>query len=157
MQVSVWREHDAMRRRGIGFEVIPRSFHDEKETIPASLQPRVLTAIYGPGLKRFDAKRWSASDAGGLKGSAKENASRQKQGKEQQNAPCRHERPCPPLLRGGRQRNADHFPARIRRRLHQLGAADALLLAPAPLHRLFSARLRAVGSTAVGRGLHLQA
>src|ERR1700677_4449915 len=61
-----------MRRRGIGFEVIPRSFHDEKETIPASLQPRVLTAIYGPGLKRFDAKRWSACDAGRLKGSAKE-------------------------------------------------------------------------------------
>jgi hypothetical protein len=33
MRVSVWQEHDAMRQRGIGFAVIPRLFHDEKETI----------------------------------------------------------------------------------------------------------------------------
>ena len=56
------------------------------------------------------------------------------------------ERQCPPLFRGGRQRNADHLPARIRRRPHQLGTADALLLARAPLHRLFRARLYAVAT-----------
>ena len=57
---------------------------------------------------------------------------------------------CPPLFRRSGQRNADHFPARIRGRPHQLGAADALLLARPPLHRLFRARLHAVGRAADG-------
>jgi len=30
---AVWREQDFMRRRKIGFEVIPRSFHGEKDPI----------------------------------------------------------------------------------------------------------------------------
>jgi proline iminopeptidase len=46
------------------------------------------------------------------------------------------------------QRNADYLPARIRGRLHQLGAADALLLARPPLHCLFRARLYALGCAA---------
>ena len=33
------------------------------------------------------------------------------------------------------------FCARVRRRLSQLGTADAVLLAAAPLHHLFGARL----------------
>jgi hypothetical protein len=46
LRVSVWREQDAMRQCGIGFEVIPRSFRDEKQTIFASLQPRALTVLF---------------------------------------------------------------------------------------------------------------
>ncbi len=49
------------------------------------------------------------------------------------------------LLREVRQRHAGDLRARIRRRLPQLGAADALLRAPLPLHRLQRARLSAVG------------
>ena len=67
------------------------------------------------------------------------------------------QRQCPPLFRRSGHRNADHLPARIRGRPHQLGAADALLLARPPLHRLFRARLHAVGRAAIGRRLHLQA
>src|ERR1035437_9552027 len=126
MRVAVWREQDLMRQCGIDLGVIPRSFHDEK-MCPASLQPRALTAFFGTG--------------------SREGTS---------NAPRRNERQCPPLFRGGRQRNTDHLPARVRGRPHQLGTADALLLALAPLHCLFRARLHAVGCAAVIRGLHLQ-
>jgi hypothetical protein len=34
MRVAKWREQDGLRRRKIRFEVIPRSFRDEKESIP---------------------------------------------------------------------------------------------------------------------------
>jgi len=34
MRVAVWREQDAMRQCKIRFGVIPRSFRDEKESIP---------------------------------------------------------------------------------------------------------------------------
>src|SRR6478609_10420443 len=73
------------------------------------------------------------------------------------NALCRNERRCPPLFRGGGPGNADHLPARIRGRPYQLGAADALLLARPPLHRLFRARLCALRRTGLSRRLHLQA
>jgi hypothetical protein len=33
MQIELWREQDAMRQRGTGFGVIPRSFDDQKEPI----------------------------------------------------------------------------------------------------------------------------
>jgi hypothetical protein len=39
MQVSVWPEQDAMRQRKISFEVIPRSFRDEKVTIAPHCSP----------------------------------------------------------------------------------------------------------------------
>src|SRR6185503_1875782 len=48
------------------------------------------------------------------------------------------------LLRGSGQRDADRVRARVRRRLPQLGAAGAALLAPLPLHRLHRARLSAL-------------
>ena len=49
------------------------------------------------------------------------------------------------VLRGSRQRHAAHLRARVRRRLPQLGAADAVLLALLPLHRVQRARLSALG------------
>src|ERR687896_774190 len=57
----------------------------------------------------------------------------------------RHRRRRQAILRGGGQRHADRVRARVRRRPAQLGAADALLLAPLPLHRLQRARLSAIG------------
>src|SRR6476469_3647299 len=73
------------------------------------------------------------------------------------NALCRNERQCPPLFRGGGPGNADHLPARVRGRPYQLGAADALLLARAPLHRLFRARLHTVRRATIRGRLYLQA
>src|SRR5256714_6382757 len=57
------------------------------------------------------------------------------------------------LLRGGRQRHADRFRARVRRRPSQLGGAAALLLAPLSLHRLQRARLPAFRSARGVRAL----
>src|SRR5574339_463118 len=48
----------------------------------------------------------------------------------------RHRRRRQALLRGSGQRRAGRVRARVRRRPSQLGAADAPLLAPLPLHRL---------------------
>ena len=48
-------------------------------------------------------------------------------------------------LRGSRQRHADRVRARVRRRLAQLGAADALFQPQLPLHHLQRARLSALG------------
>src|SRR5688572_12029762 len=59
-------------------------------------------------------------------------------------ANAEHGRRRQALLRGGRQRHAGRVRARVRRRLPQLGAAGAPLLAPLPLHRLQRARLSAL-------------
>ncbi len=66
-------------------------------------------------------------------------------------APSLHRRRRKALLRGSRQRRAGRLRARVRRRLPQLGAAGALLLAALPLHRLQRARLAAL-RRAAGRG-----
>ena len=77
--------------------------------------------------------------------------------KEKTDALCRQQRSCSALFRGDRQRDTDHLPARIRRRPHQLGAADALFRARPPLHRLFRPRLCAVRCAGLARGLYLPA
>jgi hypothetical protein len=56
LRFAVWREEDFMRQCGNDFGVIPRSFRDEKRIDSAALRPRALTAIFGRGLERFQAK-----------------------------------------------------------------------------------------------------
>ena len=86
----------------------------------AALQPRALTAIFARCPREGTA-----------------------------HALCRHQRSCPALFRGDRKRDTDRLPARIRRRPHQLGAADALFRARPPLHRLFRPRLYALRCAAI--------
>jgi len=57
------------------------------------------------------------------------------------NALCRHQRQSPPLFRGSRKRDTIIFLHEFAADHTQLGAADAVFLARAPLHRLFRARL----------------
>jgi hypothetical protein len=56
LRFAVWREEDFMRQCGNDSEVIARSFRDGKRIDFASLRPRALTAIFGLGLERFQAK-----------------------------------------------------------------------------------------------------
>src|SRR6476659_3879486 len=57
------------------------------------------------------------------------------------NAPRHDQGRRPHLFRRSGSGNADYFSARVRGRPHQLGAADALLLARPSLHLLLRARL----------------
>src|SRR5713226_4429830 len=46
---AAWREQDLMWRRKIGFEVIARLFHDEKDPISPYCNHEHLTAIFDAG------------------------------------------------------------------------------------------------------------